>query len=50
MVTTKLAPIAEDSVTLWRPVGLAELAVIRASGLGAFPPVGEIEVIAEFTA
>lgn len=29
---------AEDSVTLWRPVGPAELALIRASGMHAFPP------------
>jgi hypothetical protein len=30
--------MAEDSVTLWRPVGPAELALIRASGMHAFPP------------
>lgn len=30
--------MAEDSVTLWRPVGPAELALIRASGMRAFPP------------
>jgi hypothetical protein len=29
---------AEVSVTLWRPVGPAELALIRASGMRAFPP------------
>src|SRR6201988_3439271 len=28
----------DDSVTLWRPVGPAELALIRASGMRAFPP------------
>jgi hypothetical protein len=28
----------EDAVTLWRPVGPAELALIRASGMRAFPP------------
>lgn len=27
-----------DTVTLWRPVGLAELALIEASGMTAFPP------------
>jgi hypothetical protein len=42
--------MARDSVTLWRPVGPAELGLIRASGMRAFPPIGEIEVIAEFTA
>ncbi len=30
--------MAEDTVTLWRPVGPAELALIRASGMRAFPP------------
>jgi hypothetical protein len=30
--------MAEDSVTLWRPVGPAELALIHASGMRAFPP------------
>ncbi len=30
--------MAEDSVTLWRPVGPAELALIRAWGMRAFPP------------
>src|SRR5215471_1723110 len=30
--------MAEDSVTPWRPVGPAELALIRASGMRAFPP------------
>ena len=30
--------MAEDSVTLWRPVGPAELALIRTSGMRAFPP------------
>lgn len=30
--------MSEDSVTLWRPVGPAELALIRASGMRAFPP------------
>jgi hypothetical protein len=30
--------MAEDSVTLWRPVGPAELALIRALGMRAFPP------------
>jgi hypothetical protein len=30
--------MADDSVTLWRPVGPAELALIRASGMRAFPP------------
>jgi hypothetical protein len=30
--------MVEDSVTLWRPVGSAELALIRASGMRAFPP------------
>ncbi len=30
--------MAEDSVMLWRPVGPAELALIRASGMRAFPP------------
>jgi len=30
--------MAEDSVTLWRPVGPAELALVRASGMRAFPP------------
>jgi hypothetical protein len=32
------ALITEDSVTLWRPVGPTELALIRASGMRAFPP------------
>ena len=27
-----------DTVTLWRPVGPKELALIRASGMRAFPP------------
>jgi hypothetical protein len=27
-----------DTVTLWRPVGPAELALIEASGMAAFPP------------
>lgn len=27
-----------DTVTLWRPVGPAELALIEASGMTAFPP------------
>jgi hypothetical protein len=31
-------PAAADSVTLWRPVGPAELDLIRASGMRAFPP------------
>jgi hypothetical protein len=31
-------PMAKDSVTLWRPVGPTELALIRASGMRAFPP------------
>jgi hypothetical protein len=30
--------MAEDSVTLWRPVGPAELDLIRAAGMRAFPP------------
>ena len=30
--------MSEDSGTLWRPVGPAELALIRASGMRAFPP------------
>jgi hypothetical protein len=30
--------MSKDSVTLWRPVGPAELALIRASGMHAFPP------------
>jgi hypothetical protein len=30
--------MSEDGVTLWRPVGPAELALIRASGMRAFPP------------
>jgi hypothetical protein len=30
--------MAEDCVTLWRPVGPAELALIKASGMRAFPP------------
>jgi hypothetical protein len=30
--------MAEEIVTLWRPVGPAELALIRASGMRAFPP------------
>src|SRR5215471_12680954 len=30
--------MAEDSVTPWRPVGPAELELIRASGMRAFPP------------
>jgi hypothetical protein len=30
--------MAEDSTTLWRPVGPAELALIRTSGMRAFPP------------
>ena len=28
----------EETVTLWRPVGPEELALIRASGMRAFPP------------
>lgn len=28
----------EETVTLWRPVGPAELALIRESGMRAFPP------------
>jgi hypothetical protein len=35
---TKVSLMAEDSVTLWRPVGPAELVLIRASGMRAFPP------------
>jgi hypothetical protein len=31
-------PTADDGVTLWRPVGPAELNLIRASGMRAFPP------------
>lgn len=30
--------MSEDSVTLWRPAGPAEFALIRASGMRAFPP------------
>jgi hypothetical protein len=30
--------MVEDTVVLWRPVGPAELALIRASGMRAFPP------------
>ncbi len=30
--------VAPDCVTLWRPVGPEELALIRASGMRAFPP------------
>jgi hypothetical protein len=30
--------MSEDSVTLWRPVGPTELALIRAVGMRAFPP------------
>src|SRR5262249_33216166 len=38
-VTRKtFAPMTEESVALWRPVGPAELALIRASGMRAFPP------------
>jgi len=29
---------SEDTVTLWRPVGPDELALIEASGMRAFPP------------
>jgi hypothetical protein len=29
---------ASEAVTLWRPVGPAELALIEASGMRAFPP------------
>ncbi|KRR17270.1 ADP-ribosylation/crystallin J1 [Bradyrhizobium lablabi] len=29
---------AEDAATLWRPVGPAELELIRKSGMRAFPP------------
>jgi len=28
----------EPTLTLWRPVGPAELALIRESGMSAFPP------------
>ena len=30
--------MAEETVTLWRPVGPKELALIRESGMRAFPP------------
>jgi hypothetical protein len=30
--------VAEETVTLWRPVGPKELALIRESGMRAFPP------------
>jgi len=30
--------MADDSVTLWCPAGPAELALIQASGMCAFPP------------
>lgn len=30
--------MSEDTTTLWRPVGPAELALIRQSGMRAFPP------------
>ena len=30
--------MVEDSVTLWRPVGPTELALIRTAGMRAFPP------------
>jgi hypothetical protein len=30
--------MAGDTITLWRPVGPTELALIRASGMRAFPP------------
>lgn len=33
-----MAPEADDLVTLWRPVGPAELDLIRALGMRAFPP------------
>src|SRR3984885_10958104 len=36
METRAAPPI--DCVTLWRPVGPAELALIRESGMRAFPP------------
>ena len=31
-------PPLSDAVTLWRPVGPAELALIEASGMAEFPP------------
>lgn len=30
--------VSEDTTTLWRPVGPAELELIRQSGMRAFPP------------
>jgi len=30
--------VSEDATTLWRPVGPAELELIRQSGMRAFPP------------
>lgn len=30
--------MAEETITLWRPVGPTELDLIRASGMRAFPP------------
>ena len=30
--------MSEDTITLWRPVGPAELRLIEASGMAAFPP------------
>jgi hypothetical protein len=48
----------EDTITLYRPVGPEELALLRESGFCAFPPrlpehpifypVGPIEVVAAF--
>src|ERR1700761_3410760 len=31
-------PANDDTITLWRPVGPAELDLIRQSGMRAFPP------------
>ncbi len=30
--------MSDETITLWRPVGPEELALIRASGMRAFPP------------
>ena len=32
------AAVADDTITLWRPVGPDELRLIRAAGMRAFPP------------
>ena len=38
MPATTVLPVSDDTITLWRPVGPAELRLIEEAGMRAFPP------------